>query len=206
MSIFRVLGKTGRFIFIKAPLATFGITGIRAWNHLIRDLYLSSFGERLVCPSCNQGLVRPVLAEDSQIIEGGEGKAKVLYPWNCDHCEFHILAPNDRKEVKSILDRCRATHILETVSTLEQQEIERLAAGHKFQSRFFFAVSCLVLSGFAYMLATSTIMVAMNWLAIAFVLWVYGMKKSYRYWQVMTRTLYQSGSFWFWFKNSRWLV
>ncbi|WP_240533914.1 hypothetical protein [Aeromonas veronii] len=36
-------------------------------------------------------------------------------------------------------------------------------------------------------------MLALNWLSIAFALWVFGMKKSYRSWQVKTGHLFVDG-------------
>ena len=57
------------------------------------------------------------------------------------------------------------------------------------------------------MLATGAgLLIALNWLSIGFALWVFGMKKSYRSWQVSSGQLFVEGAFWFWFQHQKWII
>lgn len=74
------------------------------------------------------------------------------------------------------------------------------------QSRIFYAGSLLFLSIGAYFLLTNPGWTGLNTTALAAYIFARGLRSSYRYWQMQTRTFFVEGAFTDWFKKGIWLV
>lgn len=99
----------------------------------------------------------------------------------------------------------QAAKVRERFDQLRADQRQNLIAGHVRVSRFWFgcAIACLV--GALYMIANQApFIVAVNWLAFAILAGVFGLKRSYRAWQVETGTLFQQGAFRHFVNHERW--
>ena len=136
-----------------------------------------------------------------------KGKMRVLHRWGCNNCDFALLEEDDVKQVKAHAARYRNERVKAQLTSIERDEIDRIARSHQLHSRAFFIASVIAAAGFIYMLASGAgILIALNWLSIGFALWIFGMKKSYRSWQVSSGQLFVEGAFWFWFQHQKWII
>lgn len=204
MSLLKKGKKVGKFAFVDMPLSLIGVNALKMGNKQIADLWKSL--SYPVCPHCDKGVLQ--CQYDEQVLDQlTDGTTRQLSPWMCNNCGFAFLAENDLNAVRKSAVRYRNERVKCQLTEMELAEREGIAKGHRLQSRAFFISSMLSVVGFIYMLASgAAFLLALNWLSIAFALWVFAMKKSYRAWQVTTGQLFVAGAFWFWFKHEKWLV
>ncbi|MBE0315565.1 hypothetical protein [Xanthomonas citri] len=99
----------------------------------------------------------------------------------------------------------KAAEVRDRFAQLRANERQRLIAGHVRVSRFWFGCAAVLIVGGLYMVASQTpLMAALNWLAFALLAGVFGLKRSYRAWQVETGTLFQQGAFRRFVSHERW--
>lgn len=205
MGIFNTGKKVAKFAFISMPLSVLGVNQLRLGNRHIKDLWQSTFNP--LCPECDQGILIKRDGGEQQIDQTSGGETRVYHPWGCSSCAFGFLEEDDLNKVKAAAIRYRNERVKASLTTIEYDEIQRIANAHRLHSRAYFVVSLLATVGCFYMLATGAgLMIALNLLSIAFALWVFAMKKSYRCWQVKTGQLYVNGAFWVWFQTEKWIV
>jgi uncharacterized membrane protein len=206
VSIFKPVGKAAKFTFVTAPLSIFG------WQLNKRlFMWLRSFWSRSVnpaCPKCDEGVlisqssVAPVFDQS----EGGE-RPRQLYPWVCNHCGFAMLETLAPKAVREVAGRLRMERARSVFSELELHERSQFAQKHQVASRIFFGVSALVFIGCIYMIATgASLILSLNWASFAFMFWVFGMKRSFRAWQVLSGHIFEQGAARYWLAHEKWLI
>lgn len=204
MGIWKAGKKAAKFTFVSMPLSILGINQLKMGNRQIADLWKSLSNP--VCPECDKGVLVMQGDEGQVIDQQQDGTTRHLHPWVCNSCGFAFLEENDVAKVRESAARYRNERVKADLTDMEYAEREKIARGHRLHSRAFFVASTLAAIGFIYMLASgAALLLALNWLSIAFALWVFGMKKSYRSWQVKTGHLFVDGAFWFWFKHEKWL-
>jgi hypothetical protein len=199
-------GKAAKFVFVTAPLSIFGWELNKRLFSMIRVMWTRTVNP--ACPMCEQGVlvihrdIAPVLDQNEQ------GQAsRELYPWACSHCNHAMLEVADARKVKEVADRIRLEQAKSMFSEIEMKERDDIARKHKWGSRLFFVVSTLVFINFIRMLANgSTLILTLNWASFAFMFWVFGMKRSYRAWQVLSGHIFERGAFWHWLRHEKWLV
>lgn len=197
--------KAAKFAFVTMPMAALGVNQLRMGNQHIKALWRSNFSP--ACPECERGVL--LKADDGQqdLDQQRDGGIRVLHTWTCNSCQFVLLEEDDMRKVREHAAHYRNERVRERLTTAERHEIDRIARNHRLHSRAFFVASLFAVLGFIYMLATGAgVLIALNWLSIGFALWVFGMKKSYRSWQVATGQLFVEGAFWFWFQHQRWII
>ncbi|TFW34141.1 hypothetical protein [Pseudomonas putida] len=205
MGLFSSGKKAAKFAFITMPMAALGVNQLRMGNQHIKALWRSNFSP--ACPECERGVLLKTEGDHQEFEQGPKGKMRVLHSWGCNNCGFALLEEDDVKKVKEHAARYRNERVKAQLTTIERDEIDRIARSHRLHSRAFFIASAAAIAGFIYMLATGAgILIALNWLSIGFALWVFGMKKSYRSWQVSTGQLFVEGAFWFWFQHQKWII
>lgn len=74
------------------------------------------------------------------------------------------------------------------------------------QSRIFYAGSLLFMSIGAYSMLANPGWTGLNATMLAAYIFARGLRSSYRYWQMQTRTFFVEGAFTDWFKKGIWLV
>lgn len=201
MKLFSRTKTAAKFVFVSMPLSIFGINQIRLGNQWIRELWTNL--RYPTCPACDNGLITP---SEQENVDRENGKA-MLYAWQCNHCHWGFLETNDRKKVSAVCLRARGEVAKARVADMMSDERYAIARGHQLFSRTCFIVSALILCGAIYFIASgANLIVALNWMSMSFVLFVFGLKRSYRYWQITTNTLFEEGSFKRWFKFSKWIV
>jgi len=208
MSIGDVGKKAVRFTFISMPLSILGANQLKMGNQYISNIWKTLLNP--VCPECDKGVLS-IKEKGTQVLDGHKGVNTEdwhSYSWVCGKCGFTFIEKSgDIDRVRKATARYRNERIKTSLTEMERSEIERITRGHYLHSRVFFFASMFAIIGFIYMLASgATFILALNWLSIAFVLWILGMKKSYRSWQVKTRHLFVKGAFWLWFKHEKWVV
>jgi len=197
--------KAAKFTFVSMPMSILGINQLKMGNRQIADLWKSLSNP--VCPECDKGVLVMQGGDGKVIDQQQDGTNNHLHPWVCNSCGFAFLEESDISKVRENAVRYRTERVKIELTDMEHAEREQIAHGHRLHSRAFFSTSTLAVIGFVYMIASgASLILALNWLSIAFALWVFGMKKSYRSWQIKTGHLFVDGAFWFWFKHGKWLV
>lgn len=199
MGFFDRTKSAGKFVFFSMPARVFGIGQIRSNQETISALYQSL--RNPVCPECSGGVLR---LQDA----GGAANESpdVQHVWSCNRCQFQVLGPRDAKALAPTLSALRQQRSLEQFDGLSQDERERYASRHTLHSRIFFGAAIAMVVGFVVMaLGSSTVLLSLNWLALAGCMFIFGLKNSYRAWQVENGVLYVPGAFKSWFNNERWI-
>jgi hypothetical protein len=76
-----------------------------------------------------------------------------------------------------------------------------------FASRFYFLFGACVFAGFIHKWATgASVVIALSWMGIAVVLWLFAMKKSYHAWLIKNPSNMFTGAFKYWLSNEKWLI
>lgn len=201
----KAVGKTARFTFISMPASIFG------WN-LNKLLFarLRSYWKHTtspVCPQCDHGFLSCDTSDSPIIDQADNGQQRDLYPWQCSHCDFVILGEPNAALIRETCSRIRADYAKTEIDEIEAQEREAISTRHKISSRLFYGFAFLIFLGFLYMTITgASIIVCINWLSFSFMFSVWGLKRSYRAWQILTGHVFEEGAFWYWLKNERWLT
>ncbi|MBK4987452.1 MULTISPECIES: hypothetical protein [Pseudomonas] len=205
MGLFSTGKRAAKFAFITMPMAALGVNQLRMGNQHIKALWRSNFSP--ACPECERGVLLQQDGDYQDIEQHPSGRVRVLHSWQCNNCQFALLEEADSRKVREHAARYRNERVRGQLTTLEREELDRIAGSHRLHSRAFFIASLAATLGFVYMLATGAgVMIALNWLSIGFALWVFGMKKSYRSWQVSSGQLFVEGAFWFWFQHQKWII
>lgn len=202
MSILGSGKKAAKFVFVSMPLSLFGINQLKMGNQQIADLWRSLTNP--TCPVCDAGVL--LRSEgDANTVDHETGHQ--LYPWACSHCGWGFLQVKSKKKVSEDCARYRGELIKAKLTNLEIVEREKYARAHRLHSRAFFITATLAVLGFLYMIASgAALILAFNWLCFALVAWIFGLKRSYRCWQLTTGTLFVKNSFWQWLKNEKWII
>ena len=200
------LGKTKKFFkftFVSVPLGVLGIHQLRRGNKAMQQMVQSISNPS--CPNCEKGVL--ILDKDAEgFINNDDSEA--YYPWICSQCEYKIFAPVNIQKAKEIVKKQKTSFVTEKIQTISDSELEEYSKTHKISSRIFFSFSILTFLGFFYMLSFSNakIMTCMNYLFISIAFGIYGLVRSYRYWQLTNKKLYIDNSFKNWIKNEKWFV
>lgn len=186
------------------PLSMFGWQlnkGLFAWN---RSLWTRTVNP--TCPDCNAGVL--VAQRAPAILDQTDGDdARPLQPWVCNHCGFGMLAPEGHNGIREVANRHRLARARVAFGDLSMAEREAFGRQHRIASRIFFTAAAVIGAHGIYLLASAApLIIAINWLSFAFMFWVFGMKKSYRSWQVTTGHIFQEGAARHWFGHEKWLV
>lgn len=197
--------KAAKYVTVTMPLSMFGWQlnkGLFAWN---RSLWTQAVNP--TCPDCNAGVL--VTQRDAPVIldqtDGGDGRP--LQPWVCNHCGFGMLAPEGHNGIREVANRHRLARARVAFGDLSMAEREAFGRQHRIASRIFFGAAAVIGAQGIYLLASAApLIIALNWLSFAFMFWVFGMKKSYRSWQVTTGHIFQEGAARHWFGHEKWLV
>lgn len=204
MSLWRGAKRTAKYVVVDMPAGIFGWNFLKAGNGFIGSLWKSLTYPS--CPECDGGLLVP--KDKEEVLQSQpNGKTERLVPWCCHRCAFQLFAPRDLRAATTTAQNLRNARVQDVLHELDQRDRDTLARSHAYQSRGFFGVSALTLAGCVYMIAIgASWLTAFQWALIAGMLWIFGMKKSYRAWQARTGTIFQRGSLWRWFRDAKWLV
>lgn len=198
--------KVAKFVTVTMPLSMFG------W-HLNKSIFL--WGRSLwahsvnpTCPDCDTGILlvqhdaHPTLDQ-----RDGVPDSRPLQPWVCNHCGFGMLAPTTSQGIREVANNHRLARARVLFGELSMAERQEFGRKHRIASRIFFVAATLIAANGIYLFATAApFIVALNWLSFAFMFWVFGMKRSYRAWQVVTGHIFQEGAAKHWFDHEKWLV
>ncbi|ATS89990.1 hypothetical protein NY98_12340 [Xanthomonas citri pv. fuscans] len=133
------------------------------------------------------------------------GLPKRLIGWDQIKANNRLIADLWRSVRTPVDTSAQATRVREQFAQLRADECRQLLAGHVRVSRFWWGCAAACLVGALYMIANQApLMVAVNWLAFAVLAGVFGLKRSYRAWQVETGTLFQQGAFRHFVNHERW--
>jgi hypothetical protein len=197
--------RVTKYVTVTMPLSMFGWQlnkGLFEWN---RSMWTRTINPK--CPDCDAGVLMaqretPAILDQ---IEGGDSRP--LQAWSCNHCGFGMLAPEGRDGIREVANRHRLARARMAFGDLSLAEREAFGRQHRISSRIFFSAATVIGAHGIYLLASAApLMMALNWLSVAFVFWVLGMKKSYRSWQVTTGHIFQEGAARHWFGHEKWLV
>lgn len=206
MSIFKPFGKAAKFTFVTVPLSIFGWQLNKGLFFWVRSLWTRSINP--ACPDCDEGVLlcqRNVEAVFEQTERGD--RPRQLYPWVCNHCGYGLLESLDHKRVREVTGHHRTERARSVFTELELQEREAFSRKHRIASRIFFVASLLTFANSIHMLASGLSMIpTLNWASFSLMFWVFGMKRSYRSWQVMSGHIFEHGAARYWFKHEKWLI
>ncbi|AOL20345.1 MULTISPECIES: hypothetical protein [Xanthomonas] len=133
------------------------------------------------------------------------GLPKRLIGWDQLKANNRLITDLWRSVRTPVDTSAQAAQVREQFAKLRADECQQLVAGHVRVSRFWWGCAAACLVGALYMIANQApLMVAVNWLAFAVLAGVFGLKRSYRAWQVETGTLFQQGAFRHFVNHERW--
>lgn len=196
MSFWSGTKKTVKYVGIGMPSAILGVPMLRAGAGQIRDLYRSLTWP--ICPQCQQNTLKRVLLADPEAVEAS---------WHCLHCKTFFMAPADPKAANQIFTAARREAAIDAVSHIADSPRAKLMRGHRWRSRWYFGMTAVCLVSFLINIALgSGFMALLNWVVITSVMFIFGLKASYRCWQVTHGVIFEPGSFRRWFWRGRWFV
>ena len=208
MGILKPIGKAAKFTTVTMPMSIFGWQLNKRLFFWTRSFWTQSVNP--ACPQCEEGvLLGQRDTEPVAVIEQGERgtRQRKLYPWVCNHCGYELMEELDQKRVRATAGRLRMERAQSVFSELELAEREAFARRHKIASRIFYVVALLMFANGVRMLATGTsLILTLNWGSFALMFFVFGMKRSYRSWQVMSGHIFESGAARHWFRYEKWLI
>ena len=187
-----------KYIFVSVPANIFGVNTLRNNHKTISALYQTISNP--MCPTCANG----VLSVDGPHEQSDNPNLK--YTWACNKCGFMLLGGLDKKSIASTLTSMRVEQSLSVFDGLETEDRKKLQRNHTIHSRIFFTASASFLIGFCYMIFQGNgLILSSNWFALAFLMFVLGLKKCLRAWQVENGVIFVKGAFKTWFNNEKWL-
>lgn len=197
--------QAAKYVTVTMPLSMFGWQlnkGLFAWN---RSLWTHTVNP--TCPDCNAGVLVAQRNAPAILDQTDGDDARPLQPWVCNHCGFGLLAPEGHNGIREVANRHRLARARVAFGDLSMAEREAFGRQHRIASRIFFTAAAVIGAHGIYLLASAApLIIAINWLSFAFMFWVFGMKKSYRSWQVTTGHIFQEGAARHWFGHEKWLV
>lgn len=169
-----------------------GVKTIRTGGQLIKGI-----GDSLrtaLCPKCRNGRMRLLLEQ------GSSDQIKMCM---CDRCGYiQPLQGPGEAELAELHDDA-----LYQIGLLSDDDYRNIVRGHLISSRIFFGMALAILFYAFYILFFTNypgLLVPVSGFGVLFV--SLGIKSSYRYWQISTRTIFEKGAFQRWFKQGRWIV
>ncbi|KRB40333.1 hypothetical protein [Acidovorax sp. Root70] len=196
MSIFGKAKGAAKYVFVTIPAGVLGVNTLRKNNQTIKALYDTLTNP--LCPHCSGGVMRMQGAQE------GDNTA-MAYTWACTKCDFMLLGGRDKDTVIPTLMAIREEQSLSVFDGLSAQERASVVKSHTLSSRIFLGAAVVFFLGFCWMLLQgSSLLLSINWAALALCMFVLFLKKSYRAWQVENGVLYVKGAFKSWFNNEKW--
>ena len=199
MSIWGKSKSAAKFVFVKIPAGILGVNTLRSNHQTIKALYETISNP--ACPKCSGG----VLTVQGSAQAGDSDNPNLKYAWACNRCDFMILGSSDKRSIIPALTSIRQEQSLALFDGLEADARQKYVKAHTLHSRIFFSASMAFFLGFCWMLLRGDgLLLSINWIALALCMFVFGLKKSYRAWQVENGVLYVQGAFKSWFNNEKW--
>ena len=186
MGVWGVLSGVGRRVA--------GVEAIRAGGNVLVDLGKKAASP--VCPKCGQG--RLSLRKSVPASDGHEARYRC-----CDSCDYQQpLTGATNAEFESLRD-----YTMERIDSMSDAEVAAILRTHKLSSRVFYSLSGMMcLYAFYMMLFGQVTGMFLSLSGFALMFLVFGIKSSYRHWQVSTGTLFEPGSFRRWWATGPWVV
>jgi hypothetical protein len=193
--------KAAKFTFVSVPMAVLGVRSLRMNQQYINDLWRSLTLPH--CPHCDRGILTPQRVDGSA--PDHEEVPDAYVAWRCGQCGFGFYASPNKKRVRAYALQLRTQRYKEALSRVDRAQMQERFVQHQRNARIYYGASALLGLGFLYMIGSgSSLLLAFNWLAIAAALFVLGLTKAYRAWQVKTGTLFVPGAFWGWLRSGKW--
>jgi len=96
---------------------------------------------------------------------------------------------------------------MERMAQFANTSREDLIRGHRFRSRWYYSMTAAFLVGFLANIALGAgFLSLLNWLILASVMFVFGLKSCYRCWQITNGVVFEPGAFRNWVWRGRWFV
>ncbi|MFA6230980.1 MAG: hypothetical protein WC617_12540 [Rhodanobacter sp.] len=196
MSFWSGTKRTAKYVVWGMPSAILGVPMLRLGSRQIRDLYRSLTWP--VCPHCQNGTLIRGEADDPTAVETS---------WYCRKCKSTFTAPVDPREANLVFSAARRTAAVDAMAHLADTSRADLMRRHRWRSRWYFGMAALFLVSFLVNIALGAgFMALLNWLILTSVMFIFGLKASYRCWQVTYGVVFEPGAFRRWFWRGRWFV
>ncbi len=196
MGLWNGTKKTVKYVAWDMPSAIFGVPVLRAGSRTIRDLYRSLTWP--VCPQCQKGTLEREMPSDPGATETH---------WGCHQCKSVFWAPVDPRAANLVFAAARHEKAVEIMSHLADTSLSRLIRGHRWRSRWYYGMAVVFLGSFLFNIALGAgFMALLNWLILAAVMAIFGLKASFRCWQVTHGVVFEPGAFRRWFWRGHWFA
>lgn len=204
-------------VLVSMPIKALGINHIGQNNELLKKQFRKI--KAPTCPHCYEGIMEidinsPGVRRTFEIQnnDGSVNNVSVnLYKWVClnKDCGADELMPESNSEAKDWAKDIHNAIVADKITDLTDEEQEQYAKTHKFYSRLYYLVALACFLYFMYILAFSNISILKIFLPYTCVItafFVNGMRRSYRYWQLENKIIFQEGAFKEWLKSGNWFV
>lgn len=209
--------KVGKYILVSIPSKIIGLESIKNNNRIVKRQY--QLLNAPICPYCTTAKMEldtnkegrhrtfKILDENEKEIEFGVD----LYYWNClnPKCRAYELLPLDKIDAKKWAQTMQNSFASERINNLSNSEYNTNIKSHIFYSRLFYtaALCCFIYLIYCILFTDAPLLrILIPYTAIIIAFFVNGMRRSYRYWQLKNKIIFQDGSFKKWLYKGRWIV
>jgi hypothetical protein len=215
--MFERFRKFGKWVFISVPSKALG------WHIIKHNNLLFLHHYRLlnapICPYCSSAKMQ--LDQSSRGVrkkfeiidkDGQKNISSVdLYLWNClnPKCLAKELLPKKKPEAKKWAKDMQNSFTAERIELLSNNEYEDYRKYHVYYSRIYYACAlcCFVYLIYCIIFTDAPLLrIIPTYLAVISAFLVNGMRRSYRYWQLRNKVIYQEGAFKIWLYEGKWFV
>lgn len=186
----KILKSAFKFIFSSVPKGLIGTNQLSQGNSVIKTLLINI--KNPVCPNCNKGVLL-------------ENKKEIDTTYTCNKCSYSVVS--EKEEIHHTISKVNREKYKNLPLHDNEGEIKKILMNHIYTSRVFFFLSLMSFLYSCYLIVIhASWMDVLNALSISLIFVVYGMKRSYRAWQVLSGNLFIPGSFLRWLQNEKWLI
>lgn len=204
-------------IMVSLPIKALGGKQIGQNNELLKQQYRKI--KAPMCPHCYESIMEididsPGVRRTFEI-QNDDGSVNTvsvnLYKWVClnKNCGVAELMPESNSEAKEWAKDMHNAIVADKITDLTDEELDQYAKTHKFYSRLYYLAALVCFLYFMYILAFSKISIfkiCLPYTGVTTAFFVNGMRRSYRYWQLQNKIIFQEGAFKEWLKSGNWFV
>lgn len=205
--------KTVAFLFKKMPADVFGFSQIKRNNVFLKQKWQDLSGP--VCPHCAQAVM--VLDTEREGVrrrsaDGEDGETYTdLYHWVCpsEFCGADEMLPEKPAQAREWAKTIRNRIVAEQIPEMDEDQMSPYLKTHRITSRIMYGLSFLCLMFMAANILfwqdslTRTLFI---YTPVAAAFFSCGLKRSYRYWQLSNKRLFDETALRDFLSSGQWFI
>lgn len=179
----RINGSRGKrnWLFRKMPMKATSVENlVNSTNELVGTIKSVN---SVVCPKCSNG----ILMCDKDISRTYPGKVE----WWCSKtCGFKVYAPPRFKAVREAVKAPAYYIAQERLANMTVEDINKIIKEHQYKSRLFRVMTYSFLGMLVWQLIQAQWFLAIQWLIMATITFLFSLKWAYRAWQIKSKNIH----------------